>query len=257
MRIVLDSVWFTFFYPILLVGFLALGSIYAIKFYHARKKVWKPIGIEGGLVGIFALLISFTMVVSGNVVRDRANAIHEEAEEISLIYRTCKFYNDTLRGHVHDYLQNFLRIQLGNRTPSYDECQDLIDSVEIIDQTLDVFLVEYVHSNPAVEGEVISLLPLLHKASAKYSLILYSFTERTPVPIMIALIILSFTIAFLVGFMNSFQEMPDYLIPIIFFVITVLMITGIRDLDNPARGLITPQYDDLQEIQTLIEQSFD
>jgi hypothetical protein len=77
--------------------------------------------------------------------------------------------------------------------------------------------------------------------------------ERTPLPIMVTLILLSFTIAFLVGFMNSFQEMPNYMIPVIFFVITVLMVTGIRDLDNPSGGLITPQYDDLEDIQRFIE----
>ena len=195
------------------------------------------------------------MVVSGNFDRERADYIHGEAEELSLIFRTSKLYDDTLRRRVHQYLKDFLRVQLSKKTPSTRECAQLIDSIEAIDRTLDLFLLDYRQRNATAEADIKNLIPLLTKASSKYYLLLYSFMERTPVPMMVTLILLSFTMAFLVGFMNSFQETPNNVIPVIFFITTVLMITGIRDLDNPSRGLITPRYEELEDIQKLIKNS--
>jgi hypothetical protein len=143
MRLVLDSVWFTFLYPIFLIGFLVLGNFYSRRFYH-----------EGGLLGIFALLISFTMVVSGNFVRARADNIHAEAEELSLIFRTSKFYDDTLRNHVHNYLRDFLRIQLDHRNPSVRDYQLIIDDIEKIEEKLDEFLVRYSNKNPGATADI-------------------------------------------------------------------------------------------------------
>lgn len=54
-------------------------------------------------MGIFALLISFTMVASGNFVRERSDSIHQEADELALIFRASKFYDDTLKQQVHQY----------------------------------------------------------------------------------------------------------------------------------------------------------
>jgi hypothetical protein len=148
MRVVLDSAWLTLLYPILLFGCLLLGIIYSHRFYHRRKRVWKLVGIENGLLGIFALLLSFTMVVSGNFVRERADCIHAEAEELALIFRTSKFYDDSLQEHVHQYLRDFLRIQLGKKTPSISECAQLIDSIQMIEAKLDLFLWNIVEEIP-------------------------------------------------------------------------------------------------------------
>jgi hypothetical protein len=256
MRIILDSLYFTLLYPLLLLLFLILGIAYARKYYLQRNRTWKPIGIENGLVGIFALLISFTMIVSGNFVRDRSDIIHQEADEIALIFRTSKFYDDTLKKEVHRYLKDFLRIQFSKRRPSEKECKQLLDSIQSIDGKMDRFLLSYVKTHPHIEGDVKNLIVLMERAGAKYYLLLYTFMERTPIPVMISLIGLSFAIAFLVGFMNSFQESINHLVPIIFIIITVLMINGIRDLDNPVGGLITPHYQDLMDVREVVERGY-
>ena len=211
---------------------------------------------ENGLLGIFALIISFTMITSGNYVRERTDCIHEEADELALIFRTSKFYNDTLRTRVHSYLREFLRIQLTNRAPSISECATLIDSMEMNDRELDDFLVRYAQQNLSTQADAKALIPLVERARSKYYLLLYSFMERTPVPIMLTLIILCFAIAFLIGFMNAFHETKNYMIPFIFFVVTVMMIDGIRDLDNPKGGFITPHYEDLLDVQKLIKRGY-
>ena len=56
--------------------------------------------------------------------------------------------------------------------------------------------------------------------------------------------------------MIFFQDSPNDMVPVIFFLITVLMIHGIRDLDNPVGGLITPHYEDLINIWKLIENGY-
>jgi hypothetical protein len=208
------------------------------------------------MIGIFALLISFTMVISGNFVRERSDIIHQEADEIALLFRTSKFYDDTLRNEVHRYLKDFLRIQFSQSRPTERECRQLMDSIEAIDRKMDQFLLSYVKTHSHAEDDVKNLIVLMEKAGARYYLLLYTFMERTPVPVMISLIGLSFTIAFLVGFMNSFQEHVNHLVPIIFIIVTVLMINGIRDLDNPSGGLITPHYQDLRDVREVIERGY-
>jgi hypothetical protein len=253
MRVVLDSIFFTFLYPLLLFSFLLAGIGYGRKYYILRNKTWKAIGIENGLVGIFALLISFTMVASGNFVRERSDTIHQEADALALIFRASKFYDDTLKHEVHQYLKDFLRIQMSKGKPSPEECRQLMDSIQSVDRRLDEFLLSYNRAHPEATADIKNLIVLIEKAGSRYYLLLYTFMERTPIPVMISLIAISFAISFLVGFMNSFQEHPNYLIPIIFIVVTVLMVNGIRDLDNPVGGLITPHYDDLMNVQEVIK----
>ena len=152
MRTILDSVAFTIIFPPMLFGFLWAGTTYAHHVFKKRGRVWKPIGVENGLLGIFALIISFTMITSGNYVRERTDCIHEEADELALIFRTSKFYNDTLRTRVHSYLREFLRIQLTNRAPSISECATLIDSMEMNDRELDDFLVRKIKASSSASS---------------------------------------------------------------------------------------------------------
>ena len=256
MRIVLDSILLPFVYPFLLLLFLSLGAIWAQKFFLQRNKSWKVVGVENGLLGIFGVLVSFTMVISGNFVRERADYIHSEADELSLIFRTSKFYDKALQGKVHDYLRDFLRVQISNKTPTISQCSLLIDSMEVINKKLDNFLVQYAQLSVKAESDVRNLVPLVERARSKYYVLIYSFMERTPIPVLTTLIILSFAMAVMVGFMNAFQESKNYVIPIIFFAVTVFMINGIRDLDNPSGGFIKPHYEDLMDVQRFIERGY-
>jgi len=239
MRFLLDSILFSILYPLVLFGFLALGFFYSRQFYIKRNEFWKPVGIENGLIGIYALLISFTMVGSGNYVRERSEIIHQEADEIALVFRTSKFYKDTLlQNQVHRYLRDFLSIQFSNSRPSPEECLQLIDSIEATEKMLDLFLIDYVRKNPSAKAEVNSLILSLEKAESRYYLLLYTFMERTPVPLMITLVALSFIIAFLIGFMNSFQENQSFVVPVIFILI------------------ITPHYEDLINVQKVVKSGY-
>lgn len=131
-----------------------------------------------------------------------------------------------------------------------------MDSIQWVDRRLDEFLLSYNRVHPEATADIKNLIVLIEKAGSRYYLLLYTFMERTPIPIMISLLAISFTISFLVGFMNSFQEHPNYLIPIIFIIVTVLMINGIRDLDDPVGGLITPHDEDLLNVREMMERGY-
>lgn len=67
----IDSTLFAFIYPIVLIGSVLAGYLVARYRYHDKNIAWKASGIENGIIGLFALLLSFTLLMSGNIQRER------------------------------------------------------------------------------------------------------------------------------------------------------------------------------------------
>jgi hypothetical protein len=57
---------------------------------------------------------------------------------------------------------------------------------------------------------------------------------------------------FLLGFMNAFQPQPSWVLPALFVGTAALLLTTVRDLDDPGRGIITPDYEDLFRTRQLL-----
>ena len=61
-RSLIDSYWVTIAYPLTLGLSVYIGSTLARRLYLARGLAWKSLGVEGGIFGMFGLLLSFTLV---------------------------------------------------------------------------------------------------------------------------------------------------------------------------------------------------
>jgi len=85
---------------------------------------------------------------------------------------------------------------------------------------------------------------------------LYSYDERTPPIVIFLLVISSWLIGLLVGFLNGFHKSKHILVPLLYFIMVSLTMQAIRDLDNPAKGGIRPQYSNLQDLQIAIRNNF-
>jgi hypothetical protein len=239
-------------YPALLVLFIILGVQYAKRLLH-RNKTWKPVGIENGLMGIYALLISFSLVIAGNHARERMITIHQEADELALLFRKSKFYEPALQQAVKNYMVGFYRIQLNNTNPSPRESMQLIDKVENLDAGLDEFLIRYTHANPQSGPEVNELISTIERLGDKYFLLLYSYGEQTPKLIIIILVVYSLMLGFLLGYMSRMQQNKVFVTIAVFVTISIIMINAVHDLDTPAKGIIRPNYQDLYNIKELID----
>jgi len=251
-RSIIDSYWVTIAYPLTLMLAVYLGSEFAKRRYLARELHWKSIGVEGGVFGMFGLLLSFTLVASGNAVKARDTIVHAEASSISELHRQAKLYPPELRQLVNVSLRKSLAAQLRHPTPDANECLGLVRYCEITSQEFDRALLAYLARQPTQQAAVQQVLTLASAKNANYLALLYTFRERTPRTILVALVGLSWVMGFLIGFMNRCQDNPSRLVPTVFIVTVAILVTTIRDLDNPGRGVVTPDYDDLRHVQAVL-----
>jgi hypothetical protein len=78
-----------------------------------------------------------------------------------------------------------------------------------------------------------------------------SYEERTPIRLIIVLLVGSWLVGLLIGFMSGINVDHNFLVPLIFFILTYITILTIHDLDNPTSGLIKPSfqgYDILKQV---------
>ena len=229
-----------------------VGSEFARRRYLRRDKSWKSIGVEGGIFGMFGLLLSFTLVASGNAVKARDAIVHTEASSITSLHRQAKLYPPELRKLVNGYLLQSLAEQLRHPTPDPEDCLGLVRYSEALGRRFDSALLAYLARQPTQEATGQRILALAATKNANYLALLYTFRERTPRTILVALGVLSWVMRFLIGFMNRFQTQPSVLVPLVYIITVAVLVTTIRDLDNPGRGVVTPDYDDLRHVQSLI-----
>lgn len=253
---IVDSTLFGILYPVTVAIVVLWGDRYAKKQYLKKNKTWAPTGIENGLIGTFGLVISFTLALSGNAVKERNTLIHTEADIIADLNRKTKFYDDAeLRKITNNYLLNCMNLQLSNKSPSADESLILINKFEELDNNFDELLIAYKQAHPQAAATITDIIVSAERIGDQSFRLLYSFRERTPVNIILVLVLFSWLMGFLIGFLNNVKPNKNYIIPFIFVMITSLLINTIRDLDNPDKNFITPNYDDLHNIKILVEKN--
>ncbi|MGI4742243.1 MAG: hypothetical protein ACRYG7_44360 [Janthinobacterium lividum] len=251
-RSIIDSYWVTVAYPLTLWLAVHLGGEFAQRRYLGRGLPWKSVGVEGGVFGMFGLLLSFTLVASGTAVKARDAIVHTEASSILELHRQAKLYPPELRTLVNSFLQQSLAEQLRHPTPDAEACLGLVRYSEKLSQQFDHSLLAYLGRQPAQQAAVQQVLALASAKNANYLALLYTFRERTPRTILVALGWLSWVMGFLIGFMNRVQDNHSWLVPGVFIVTVTILVTTIRDLDNPGRGVVTPDYDDLRHVQAVL-----
>jgi len=241
---IVDSVLFTILYPVTLLIAVILGYGIARKFYVRQNKEWKASGVEASVIGIFALLLSFTFLSSNNSMKDRLKTLHETSDAAANLRRESLFLSNDIKEATKQYLISYLDI-LGNFKTHYLAGENkLIGEIEFVNGNYLSLLISRNKLNPEGKQEVQLLLPYFNELNAHFYRTFYSYDERTPNLIIILLIVSSWLIALLVGFLNGFHQRRHYLVPFIFIVMVTLCIQAIRDLDNPHGGTIEPEFAD-------------
>lgn len=247
-----DSPWSTLAYPFTLLAAVLVGAAYARRRYHGRQRKWQAVGLEGGVFSMYGLFLSFTLVASGNAVRTRDAAVHTEAAGALGLSRQSLFCAPALRTTTASYLRHYLALQLQHPTPTPTQCRLLIGELSTASHAFDQQLAAYAARHPTETGAVQSLQNQAGALHATALALLYSFRERTPSLTIVALVCLSWAMGWLVGFMNAFQLQASRVLPALFIGTAALLLTTIRDLDDPSRGIITPDYEDLFRTRQLL-----
>lgn len=239
----LDSSSFVLIFCLLLI--FSIGSGIFCATLYKKKYNWESSGIENSIVGIFALIISFTFLQAGNAHRDRSVNIHNEANYIDMMYRYSKELPDSFYKYTKGELLNFLSAQL-----SYEKSHDeqFFYRAKLLSDAYWSKLRKYKNqeSNSPYVDQINKVSECFDHIQSAVSLNAYSYYERTPSFVMFLLIIVSLLIGFLVGFMNGIKSKIHFLVPFIYFVLIALTMMVISDLNNPRLGLIKPSYHHLQ-----------
>ncbi|MGY4386199.1 uncharacterized protein YneF (UPF0154 family) [Pedobacter sp. UYP24] len=251
MHYFIDSTLFSIMYPILLTTTLIWGYLIAKKGYKNKGKIWTPSGTEGPIIGLFALLLSFTFLSTNNVMRERISIIHKEADAIANLRRQSLLCSADYKNSTNEFLKTYIDLQISFYfTSDYKKSETIITQIEHLNGQYLTSLIRIGNINPDSKLQLQGLFPYYNNLSSSFYAITYSFKERAPLLIIILLISASLLISLLVGFMNGFYEGGKHLlVPLIFIVLVTLSIHTIRDMDNPLKGTIKPNIDNLMDLK--------
>ncbi len=242
---------FYFFY-LLVYPLLLIGSVYAGYRFAARlrknARFWKPLGVENGIVGFYALLVSFTLVQSGTHSQERGVMIHSIAGDISEILRTSAVYDSAAHLQVRTYFTHFFRLMREPFGATRESVERKVKRIDSLDAVFDRQMIHFLQERPAERERIVSLLSRLDRMESVYYRFLHSYYRKLPKMILLVLILFSMTISFLIGFISRVNQNRFFISSIIFVFMSVVTVNIIQDLDNPAFGFIQPQFDDIEEV---------
>lgn len=249
----IDSAFFSFAFPILLILFVVAGYWLAQRNYVKKGNNWKMSGAEASIIGFFALLISFTLLTSGNSMRERVNLVHQQSDALAQLKRSGAGLPDTLRANINAFIVQHIRSQLDFQQDASIGKDSLISRISANNARFLQWLTLTDKRDSARQFNLSSLMPAYNAVCSTTFRMAYSYEERTPLLIILLIVFGSLLIGLLIGFMNGFHESRHYLVPLIYIVIVSLTVQGIRDLDNPFTGTIRPSYKNLVNILEMVQ----
>ncbi len=245
---IIDSSLFSIFYFLVLVGSVFLGYYLAQRFYLQRNKTWEKSGVESSLIGFFALVISFTLSSAYSSSHDRNRLIHEQGDALAQMHREALLLHPRLQMNLKQYLLQHIDAQMS----FYEYRLDKDSLIKLITRQNGNFF-NTMRSDSVTRKGLLTLMPSYNLLSATTFRKLYSYDERTPLIIIFLLVLSSWLAGLLVGFLNGFHRSRHILVPLLYIILVAFTMQAIRDLDNPLKGGIRPEYKNLQDLRTAIE----
>jgi hypothetical protein len=236
----LPSFFLAFPFLLLLIFINYLG--YRFKGFHVKKfPGTEHIGIgptEGSLLGLTALLLSFTFGMSASKYENRRALIVSETNHIGTTILRCDLYPDSVRNLLRHDLKNYLETRISYYDAKDDESQiqrtlEQSDSISKIIWTRVAFLSHDLNNRVASEQMVPSLNEMIDIVTSREA----ARNAMVPGIILIVLCILILVSAFLSGYGSKNLERNKVLV-LAFALITTLALYLVVDLDNPRQGFV-------------------
>ncbi len=210
------------------------------KFYEKRKTVEeKSIGaLEGSLLGLLALLLSFTFSMSSTRHDNRIHIIIDEANAIGTAILRADLYPDSIRTAFRKDFKAYLE----TRIDFFEAGHDLPKIYKTLEQSSAIQ--KSLWNRAAMLGRdkenlhrTAQMVPALNAMIDIVTTRNAVTVAKVPSLILYLLFMLCFVAAFMMGY--SVGKKPDWIIMVCFAVTIVMTIYLIIDLDRPRRGIIT------------------
>jgi hypothetical protein len=210
------------------------------KYYEKRRVVEeKSIGpLEGSLLGLLALLLSFTFNMSSTRHDKRLNIIVEEANDIGTAILRADLYPDSLRKEFRKDFKNYLdtRIEFFEAGHDLPKIMASLEKGRLIQQSLWKRATDLGRDKENLH-RTSQMIPALNAMFDIVTTRNAANVAKVPQLIIYLLFMLCSISAFMLGYAVGIK--PDWIIMICFAATIVMTIYLIIDLDRPRRGVIT------------------
>ncbi len=194
--------------------------------------------LEGALLGLLALLLSFTFGMSGARHDKRISVIIEEANDISTAVLRADLYPDSLRKAFRkdfkDYVEN--RIAFFEVGANIGKIEAVLKETELLQAKLWNRAAIYGRDRENMH-QTAQMIPALNAMIDITTTRTAVNIDKVPNVVIYLLIIICITVAFMVGYAS--QNRPDWVVMISFAAMISFTVFLIIDLDRPRRGVIT------------------
>lgn len=232
----------------MIAGLLFLAIIIAflignwIMRYKARKGITtedKSIGaLEGSLLGLLALLLSFTFSMSSSRHDRRVNIIIEEANDIGTAVLRSDLYPDSIRQAFRKDFEAYIetRISFYTAKADWNAVMKSLDETQVLQASL----WERASSLGRDKENLHRTAQMIPALNAMFDIVTTrtaATMDKVPEVIYYLLFLISLTAALVVGYSGGVK--PDWTMVISFSLMISMTVYLIIDLDRPRRGVIT------------------
>ena len=200
-----------------------------------KQKALAP--LEGALLGLLSLLLSFTFGMSASRYDARKALIVKEANNIGTVILRSDMYADSIRTQFRKELQEYVEARIAYYEADGDKAiNEQLAKAEAISATVWKRAASLAKESPNVvrDNQMISALnEMIDIVTSRDA------GRQATVPDLIIYLLISLTVlgSFIVGYSKK-EKKNDWIIFTLYTLMTVMTIYTILDLDQSRRGLI-------------------
>jgi prepilin signal peptidase PulO-like enzyme (type II secretory pathway) len=194
--------------------------------------------VEGSLLGLLALLLSFTFSLSASKSDSRREVIVEEANDISTAISRCDLYPDSIRKELQLLFGDYVDARIAYYDAGVDEAK-LNNSLQKTNEYYSKIWKRVMILSQDKENVLRSqqMVPALNAMSDIVTTRDSGRNAHVPESILWMLFMLTLAGSFVMGY-GSNNKRYNWVIVGSFALMTVMTIYLILDLDRPRRGII-------------------
>jgi len=226
------------------VFILIMLSFYSgirLRNYAEKKRTIedKSIGpLEGSLLGLLALLLSFTFNMSSSRHDKRINIIVEEANDIGTAVLRADLYPDSIRKEFRKDFKKYIeaRMDFFDAGSDLDKVTTALEKGALIQKSLWKRATDLGRDKENLHRTA-QMIPALNAMFDIVTTRNAATVAKVPQLIIYLLFMLCFVSSFMMGYTVGVK--PDWIVITCFALTIVMTIYLILDLDRPRRGIIT------------------
>ena len=212
--------------------------------------------LESALLGLFALLLSFTFSQTASRYDKRINLAIEEANDIGTVILRTDLYSDSIRTAFRNDLKLYVEARNAYNNAGHNKemaDKSIAEAEEISGRIWQTATKAFKTTNLVMPHSI--MLPALNSMIDVVASREAARMSRVPDLIIWLLIALNLLGSFTIGYSKNVKK-RDWIILTIYAVMTVATIFTILDLDRPSRGIITTKQwsDKIVELRKMLSE---